>query len=119
MRSVSLKISKGERDGDFDGEVARESDSNEFIVAHGDATSIKWVPTFCDPQLFVEHKWLCEPTSAVRTFQDMIPIHHDIVGRGITLMELAFSINWYGLVDERNDVVVYKELMWVIGVRQC
>lgn len=74
-----------------------------------------WVPKFCDPQLFQEHIWFWEPNLQVRTLEMMIPIYHDIVGRGM-VMELAFSIDRDGLVEDTH-AAVYKQLGdWV---RQC
>jgi alpha-L-fucosidase len=74
----------------------------------GNSTSEEWVDKFCDPQLFRAHKWFWEPNLEVRTLKDMIPIYHDIVGRGM-VMELAFSINRDGLVDPSHEVI-YKQL---------
>ena len=81
----------------------------------GDANSPNWVDKFCDPQLFVDHIWFWQPDLAVRSLEDMIPIYHDIVGRGM-VMELAFSIDRDGLV-EASHAKTYKELGgWV---RSC
>jgi hypothetical protein len=81
----------------------------------GDPNASSWVPKFCDPQLFQEHVWFWEPNLKVRTLEMMIPIYHDIVGRGM-VMELAFSIDRDGLV-EGSHAKVYKQLGdWV---RQC
>jgi alpha-L-fucosidase len=81
----------------------------------GNLSSTEWIPKFCDPQLFREHKWFWEPGLTTRTLQDMIVIYHDIVGRGM-VMELAFSINRQGLVDPEH-ATVYRELGdWV---RSC
>ena len=82
---------------------------------HGDPGSPQWMPKFCDPQLFQQHVWFWEPGLAVRTLAMMIPIYHDIVGRGM-VMELAFSIDRDGLVEETH-AAVYKQLGdWV---RSC
>merc|ERR1712070_170579 len=73
------------------------------------------MPKFCDPQLFQDHVWFWEPNLTVRTLEMMIPIYHDIVGRGM-VMELAFSIDRDGLVEDTH-AKVYKQLGdWV---RQC
>lgn len=81
----------------------------------GSPNGTQWVPKFCDPQLFQDHVWFWEPNLKVRTLEMMIPIYHDIVGRGM-VMELAFSINRDGLVEE-SHAAVYKQLgNWV---RQC
>merc|ERR1712098_978739 len=51
----------------------------------------------------------------VRSLAMMIPIYHDIVGRGM-VMELAFSIDRDGLVEDTH-AAVYKQLGdWV---RSC
>lgn len=66
----------------------------------------------CDPQLFQEHVWFWEPGLKVRTLAMMIPIYHDIVGRGM-VMELAFSIDRDGLVQDTH-AAVYRALgEWV------
>ena len=75
---------------------------------HGDVNGTAWVPKFCDPQLFQAHVWFWEPNLAVRTLAMMIPIYHDIVGRGM-VMELAFSIDRDGLVEDTH-AAVYKQL---------
>ena len=75
---------------------------------HGDPNAPDWVPVFCDPQLFQEHVWFWEPNLNVRTLGMMIPIYHDIVGRGM-VMELAFSIDRDGLVEDTH-AAVYKQL---------
>lgn len=73
------------------------------------------MPKFCDPQLYREHVWFWEPSLHVRNLSEMIPIYHDIVGRGM-VMELAFSINRDGLLDE-SHVKAYRQLGdWV---QQC
>lgn len=78
----------------------------------GDKSSLRWVDKFCDPQLFRDHVWFWEPNLEVRTLEEMIPIYHDIVGRGM-VMELAFSIDRDGLVDPTHEIV-YKALgQWV------
>jgi alpha-L-fucosidase len=78
----------------------------------GNESSPLWVDKFCDPQLFRDHVWFWEPNLEVRTLSQMIPIYHDIVGRGM-IMELAFSIDRNGLVDPKHEVV-YKQLgKWV------
>jgi hypothetical protein len=71
---------------------------------HGDPASPKWLPKFCDPQLFRSHTWFWEPGLAVRSLSEMIPIFHDIVGRGM-VMELAFSIDRDGLVQDTHAAV--------------
>ena len=79
-----------------------------------------YIPKFCDPQLFQEHVWFWEPGLAVRTLGMMIPIYHDIVGRGM-VMELAFSINRDGLVQDTHAVVCECVGSCVLGVcaRAC
>jgi len=83
---------------------------------HGELNSSQWVPKFCDPQLFTDlSQWFWEPNKQLRKLSDMIPIYHDIVGRRM-IMELAFSIDRDGLVEE-SHAKLYKELGdWV---RQC
>lgn len=82
---------------------------------HGDPNGSNWLPKFCDPQLFREHVWFWEPNLQVRTLAEMIPIYHDIVGRGM-VMELAFSIDRDGLVQDTH-AATYKALGdWV---REC
>ncbi|CAK9036940.1 unnamed protein product [Durusdinium trenchii] len=81
----------------------------------GDPNASTWTPKFCDPQLFREHIWFWEPNLEVRNLSEMIPIYHDIVGRGM-VMELAFSIDRDGLVEE-SHALVYRQLgNWV---RNC
>ena len=81
---------------------------------HGDPNSLQWKPKFCDPQLFQEHVWFWEPDLKVRTLAMLIPIYHDIVGRGMT-MELAFSIDRDGLVQDTH-AAMYRALgNWVRG----
>lgn len=81
----------------------------------GQANGTRWVPKMCDPQLFREHVWFWEPSLHVRSLAEMIPIYHDIVGRGM-VMELAFSINRDGLVEE-SHAKVYRQLgQWL---QQC
>lgn len=81
----------------------------------GQANGTQWVPKYCDPQLFREHVWFWEPSLHVRSLAEMIPIYHDIVGRGM-VMELAFSIDRDGLVEE-SHAKVYRQLgQWV---QQC
>ena len=75
---------------------------------HGDPNSDFWEPKFCDPQLFEEHVWFWEPHLKVRTLEMLIPIYHDIVGRGM-VMELAFSIDRDGLVQDTH-AAMYKAL---------
>ena len=100
----------------------------------GDANGTDWMPKFCDPQLFQEHVWFWEGEQKmmifgikneelsiktrnfvfrmmnfaanlkVRSLGMMIPIYHDIVGRGM-VMELAFSIDRDGLVEDTHAVV--------------
>ena len=53
----------------------------------GDPDGTTWIPKFCDPQLCQEHVWFWEPNLKVRSLAMMIPIYHDIVGRGM-VMEL-------------------------------
>mmetsp|Transcript_21178 Transcript_21178/g.46020 ORF Transcript_21178/g.46020 Transcript_21178/m.46020 type:complete len:474 (-) Transcript_21178:57-1478(-) len=79
---------------------------------HGDPNSSEWIPKFCDPQLFVDHVWFWEPNLAVRTLKDLIPIYHDIVGRGM-VMELAFSIDRDGLVEDTHAAMYKKLGDWV------
>jgi len=74
----------------------------------GNPNGTQWIPKMCDPQLFQDHIWFWEPHLKVRTLAMMIPIYHDIVGRGMT-MELAFSIDRDGLV-EASHAQVYKQL---------
>jgi hypothetical protein len=83
----------------------------------GNASSEEWVEKFCDPQLYKEHIWFYMPphNRQVRTLKELIPIYHDVVGRGM-VMELAMAINRDGLV-EPSHAAVYKELGdWV---RNC
>lgn len=81
----------------------------------GSPNGTTWLPRMCDPQLFQEHVWFWEPGLHVRTLEMMIPIYHDIVGRGMT-MEIAFSIDRDGLVQDTH-AAQYKALGdWV---RQC
>jgi alpha-L-fucosidase len=75
---------------------------------HGDPNANSWEPKFCDPQLFQEHVWFWEPNLKVRTLEMLIPIYHDIVGRGM-VMELAFSIDRDGLVQDTH-AAMYKAL---------
>jgi alpha-L-fucosidase len=78
----------------------------------GDPSSPNWVDKFCDPQLFRDHVWFYEPNRRVRSLDEMIPIYHDIVGRGM-IMELAFAINRDGLLEKSHEAV-YKQLgKWV------
>jgi alpha-L-fucosidase len=76
--------------------------------AHGDPNASTYIPKFCDPQLFEDHVWFWEPGLAVRTLAELIPIYHDIVGRGM-VMEIAFSIDRDGLV-EASHAAMYKAL---------
>jgi alpha-L-fucosidase len=83
----------------------------------GNASSEEWVDKFCDPQLYKEHIWFYMPphNRQVRNLEELIPIYHDIVGRGM-VMELAMAINRDGLV-EPSHAAVYKQLGdWV---REC
>eukprot|EP01043_Picozoa_sp_COSAG02_P047382 COSAG02_NODE_4537_length_5239_cov_3.381712_4_plen_510_part_00 len=75
----------------------------------------RWVPKMCDPQLFQEHVWFWEKGLNVRTLEMMIPIYHDICGRGMT-MELDFAIDRRGLVPESHAVVYQQIGRWV---QQC
>ena len=60
-------------------------------------------------------QWFWEPDLHVRTLDMLIPIYHDIVGRGM-VMEIAFSIDRDGLVQDTH-AAQYKALGdWV---RQC
>ena len=68
---------------------------------HGDPNASNFEPKFCDPQLFKAHVWFWEPNLAVRTLAELIPIYHDIVGRGM-VMEIAFSIDRDGLVQDTH-----------------
>lgn len=72
----------------------------------------RWVPKMCDPQLFQEHVWFWESGLHVRTLEMMIPIYHDICGRGMT-MELDFAIDRRGLVPESHAVVYSQIGRWV------
>ena len=74
----------------------------------GDPNATNYLPKFCDPQLFQEHVWFWEPNLHVRTLEMLIPIYHDIVGRGM-VMELAFSIDRDGLVQDTH-AAMYKAL---------
>jgi hypothetical protein len=67
------------------------------------------------PQLFQEHVWFWEPNLKVRTLAMLIPIYHDIVGRGM-VMELAFSIDRDGLVEDTHAAVYQQLGDWV---RHC
>ena len=59
--------------------------------------------------------WFWEPDLHVRTLDILIPIYHDIVGRGM-MMEIAFSIDRDGLVQDMH-AEQYKALGdWA---RQC
>ena len=81
----------------------------------GDPDADGWYPKFCDPQLFRQHIWFWEPNLDVRNLTEMIPIYHDIVGRGM-VMELAFSIDRDGLVED-SHAAMYRQLgKWV---RNC
>jgi len=92
-----------------------DSDEAQNKCYVGNKDGDLYLPKFCDPQLFEEHVWFWEDGLNVRTLKEMIPIYHDIVGRGM-VMELAFSINRDGLVDE-SHAEVYKQLGdWV---REC
>ncbi|KAL3905262.1 MAG: hypothetical protein SGARI_004552, partial [Bacillariaceae sp.] len=79
---------------------------------HGDRASTQWVDKFCDPQLFRDHVWFWEKDRAVRSLEEMIPIYHDIVGRGM-IMELDFAINREGLVDPTHEQVYRALGNWV------
>jgi alpha-L-fucosidase len=82
---------------------------------HGDPNSEQYEPKFCDPQLFEQHVWFWEPHLSVRTLAELIPIYHDIVGRGM-VMEIAFSIDRDGLVQDTH-AAMYRALgEWV---REC
>lgn len=74
----------------------------------GNTSSPQWVDKFCDPQLFRDHIWFYELNREVKSLKEMIPIYHDIVGRGM-VMELAFAINREGLVEE-SHAKMYKQL---------
>lgn len=78
----------------------------------GNASSHNWVDKFCDPQLFRDHIWFYEPRRQVRSLDEMIPIYHDIVGRGM-IMELAFAINRDGLVEKSHEAVYQQLGEWV------
>ena len=91
--------------------------SLDFSGGHywGYPNGTRWVPKMCDPQLFQEHVWFWEAGLKVRTLEMMIPIYHDICGRGM-VMELDFAIDRRGLVPE-SHAAVYKQLGgWV---REC
>jgi hypothetical protein len=51
----------------------------------GDPNGTVWAPMVCDPQLFASHLWFWEPGQPVRSLSQMIPIYHDIVGRGMVM----------------------------------
>ena len=53
-------------------------------------------------------QWFWEPDLHVRTLDMLIPIYHDIVGRGM-MMEIAFSIDRDGLVQDTH-AAQYKGL---------
>lgn len=92
--------------GPYGGDIFSTDDGSG--TQWGDPNGTAWVPKFCDPQLFQEHVWFWEPNLKVRTLAMMIPIYHDIVGRGM-VMELAFSIDRDGLVEDTH-AAVYKQL---------
>lgn len=79
---------------------------------HGDPDSPKFNPKFCDPQLFEAHVWFWEPNLKVRSLAEMVPIYHDIVGRGM-VMELAFSIDRDGLVEDTHAATYSALGSWV------
>jgi alpha-L-fucosidase len=68
----------------------------------------------CDPQLFQEHVWFWEAGLKVRTLEMMIPIYHDICGRGM-VMELDFAIDRRGLVPDSHAAVYAQLGEWVRG----
>jgi hypothetical protein len=80
----------------------------------GDPSAPNWVDKFCDPQLFRDHIWFYEPQRKVKTLEEMIPMYHDIVGRGM-VMELAFAINREGLVEASHEAVYQQLGEWVEG----
>jgi alpha-L-fucosidase len=59
-----------------------------------------------------EHVWFWEAGLKVRTLAMLIPIYHDIVGRGMT-MELAFSIDRDGLVEDTHAAMYAALGNWV------
>ena len=68
----------------------------------------------CDPQLFQEHVSFWEAGLKVRTLEMMIPIYHDICGRGM-VMELDFAIDRRGLVPDSHAAVYAQLGEWVRG----
>jgi alpha-L-fucosidase len=89
---------------------------NTGFSFQGDPMSSIWVDKFCDPQLFVQESlWFWEPNQPVRTLTDMIPIYHDIVGRGM-IMELGIAPNREGLIDESHATLMKDLGDWV---RSC
>mmetsp|Transcript_31928 Transcript_31928/g.71728 ORF Transcript_31928/g.71728 Transcript_31928/m.71728 type:complete len:491 (+) Transcript_31928:71-1543(+) len=67
----------------------------------GQANGTEWIPKFCDPTLIPNDVWFFEPGLSVRTLAELIDMYHDIVGRGM-IMEIAFSINRLGLVEDSH-----------------
>ena len=59
-----------------------------------------------------EHVWFWEPNLKVRTLAMMIPIYHDVVGRGM-VMELAFSIDRTGRVDPTHQALYQAFCAWI------
>jgi alpha-L-fucosidase len=89
---------------------------NTGFSFQGDPTSQQWVDKFCDPQLFVkESLWFWEPNQPIRTLKDMIPIYHDIVGRGM-ILELGIAPNREGLIDDSHATLMKDLGDWV---RSC
>eukprot|EP01052_Picozoa_sp_SAG31_P004250 SAG31_NODE_174_length_21353_cov_23.387974_20_plen_763_part_00 len=83
----------------------------------GRPNASEWLPKSCDPTLL--HHWFWQKgdagNSTARSLAEMINIYHDVVGRGM-VMELAFSIDRDGLVQEEH-AAIYKGLGdWV---RMC
>lgn len=78
----------------------------------GNSSSLRWVDKFCDPQLFRDHIWFFEPNREIKSLKEMIPIYHDIVGRGM-VMELAFAINREGLVEDSHEIMYGRLGKWV------
>ena len=81
--------------------------------SHGDPTAMQWVDKFCDPQLFQQPSlWFWEPHQPIRALTDLIPIYHDIVGRGM-IMELAVAITREGVIAAEHATVYQQLGDWV------
>ena len=75
---------------------------------HGNSTATQWVDKFCDPQLFQQPSlWFWEPHQPIRALTDLIPIYHDIVGRGM-IMELAVAITREGVIAAEHATVYQR-----------